>query len=162
MAGATDENLVANRRRAPPRPLDDVVSVQAVLPITTRIRARATIAQVDLAHQERRIGPIERRRLLLLGGLLFFCGTVAVNFGAGNREKGVELMEQVRAENPDFLIGRIFLAAYYETEGRHAEARTLVREIRQVVPDLTADEAAEIFSIPLIEVREPLLRAGLP
>ncbi len=87
-----------------------------------------------------------------------------VNYGTGNRDRAVELLEKARRANPDIVISRIVLAAHYESEGRHTEARALVREILAVVPDLTADQAAEITSpfASVVEVREPLRRAGLP
>ncbi len=34
--------------------------------------------------------------------------------------------------------------AYYEREGRHAEAQTAVREILRVVPDLTVERAMQL------------------
>jgi hypothetical protein len=54
-------------------------------------------------------------------------------------------MEQVRSANRDNLTARVVLAVFYEQEGRHGEASTVVREIQRVRPDLTAAEAIEII-----------------
>ena len=67
-----------------------------------------------------------------------------VNFAAGRTEKAVELWEQVRAANTDMILARIPLAALYESEGRHEEARALAQEILRVNRDLTAESATEL------------------
>jgi adenylate cyclase len=93
-----------------------------------------------------------------------------VNLAAGRREDAIDLMEQVRSANRDNLTARVVLAVFYEQEGRHGEASTVVREIQRVRPDLTAAEATEI--IPGLEritsaeefaqFPEHLRSAGLP
>ncbi len=45
---------------------------------------------------------------------------------------------------PDLIVARIPLAAIYESEGRHEEARTVVEEILCVNPHFTADHAAQV------------------
>lgn len=65
----------------------------------------------------------------------------------------------------DNLACRAALAAYYEQEGRHDEARAVVGEIQRVRPDLTADEAMEI--VPglgriMSSGADSLRKAGLP
>jgi adenylate cyclase len=87
-----------------------------------------------------------------------------VNFAAGREAEAVEMMEQVRSSNPDNLVARAPLAVYYEQEGRHAEARAAVAEIKQIQPHLTADELMEI--VPGLErmssAVDHLRKAGLP
>ncbi len=88
-----------------------------------------------------------------------------VNFGAGRTEKAVELWEQVRAANPDMILARIPLAALYESEGRHEEARALAQEILRVNRDLTAESATELalaLGFDGDEAIDNLRRAGLP
>jgi adenylate cyclase len=88
-----------------------------------------------------------------------------VNFGAGRTEKAVELWEQARATNTDMIIARIPLAALYESEGRHEEARALAQEILRVNRDLTAESATELaltLGFDRDEAIDNLRRAGLP
>ncbi|MCH6563964.1 MAG: tetratricopeptide repeat protein, partial [Myxococcales bacterium] len=88
-----------------------------------------------------------------------------VNFAAGRTEKAVELWEQVRAANPDMILARIPLAALYESEGRHEEARALAQEILRVNRDLTAESATELaltFGFDGDEFRDNLRSAGFP
>ncbi len=68
-----------------------------------------------------------------------------VNLGAGRRREAVELLEQVRAANPDKIISRVGLAAVYEQEGRHEDASAAVREILLVTPDLTVERAIKLI-----------------
>ncbi len=92
-------------------------------------------------------------------------GVASVNFAAGRTDKAVELWEDARAANTDMIRARIPLAALYESEGRHEEARALVREILRVNPDLTAESAAGValgFGFDKNEATEDLRSAGLP
>jgi hypothetical protein len=63
------------------------------------------------------------------------------------------------------IVARIPLAAIYEAEGRHAEAREVVREILRVNPHLTVRAAIQL--LPLLdpdsagEWVENLRKAGL-
>jgi len=87
------------------------------------------------------------------------------NFAAGRTEKAVELWEQVRAANPEMILARIPLAALYESEGRHEEARALGQEILRVNPDLTAESATELalaWGFDRDDVIDNLRSAGLP
>jgi tetratricopeptide (TPR) repeat protein len=89
----------------------------------------------------------------------------AVNFAAGRTEKAVELWEQARAANTDMIVARIPLAALYESEGRHEEARVLAQEILRVNRDLTAESATELAlrsGFDRDEAIENLRGAGLP
>jgi tetratricopeptide (TPR) repeat protein len=96
--------------------------------------------------------------------------TAHVNYGAGRHEEAMELLERVRLANPDNLIARIALAAFYGRAGRREEARAAVREALQVAPDLTSERALQL--IPGLEriagpeefARYPdtLRTAGLP
>ena len=85
-------------------------------------------------------------------------------------EEAMELLERVRLANPDNLIARIALAAFYGRAGRREEARAAIREALQVAPDLTSERALQL--IPGLEsiagpeefARYPdtLRTAGLP
>ena len=97
--------------------------------------------------------------------------TVAyVNFAAGRRQEAEALLERVRQSSPDNILVRVSLAAAYEYEGRHEEARVAAQEALRVNPDLTAEIATRM--IPGLEqVFEPpeaaqfgdnLRKAGLP
>ncbi len=88
-----------------------------------------------------------------------------VNFAAGRPEKAVELWEQARAASTDLITARIPLAAIYESEGRHEEARALAQEILRVTPDITAELATELalaYGFDRDEAIGNLRSAGLP
>lgn len=82
-----------------------------------------------------------------------------VNWRVGRIEEAVELWEQVRSQNPDLLHARIGLAGYYESEGRHDDAREVVDEIMRVNPRLTGAEASSMIQGTISA--EVLRRAGL-
>jgi adenylate cyclase len=86
-----------------------------------------------------------------------------LNLRAGRTQEAVEMFEQARAANPDLILARIPLAAIYESEGRHEEARAVVQEILRVNPNITADHAAQ-FSAETLgpEQTKALRRAWLP
>ncbi len=63
---------------------------------------------------------------------------------AGRTQEAVEMFEQARVANPDLIGARIPLAAIYESEGRHEEARAVAQEILRVNPHFTADHAAQV------------------
>ena len=86
-------------------------------------------------------------------------------FSAGDSEKALEVCEQVRAANPDMILARIPLAALYESEGRHKEARALAQEMLRVNPDLTAESAARLARVAGFDMDKAvtnLRSAGLP
>lgn len=93
-----------------------------------------------------------------------------VNFAAGRTGEGVDSLERARAANPDSVIPRVGLAAYYEREGQHAEAAAAVQEILRVAPDLSAERAMELVpalermlsSEELARFPDTLHKAGLP
>jgi hypothetical protein len=62
------------------------------------------------------------------------------------------------------ILARIPLAALYESEGRHEEARTLAQEILRVNPDLTANSATQLAGggFDTDDARDNLRNAGLP
>lgn len=63
----------------------------------------------------------------------------AAVFQLANREdEGVQIWEQLRAENPDAIPPRLELAAHYQAADRHGEARALIQEALQVNPALSA------------------------
>ena len=83
----------------------------------------------------------------------------------GRKEEAMEIWKQIRAAKPYDVRSRMKLAIFHESEGRHAEARQIAREILRINPRLTAE----------IVVRAPfgleegarsriqlLQRAGLP
>ncbi len=77
----------------------------------------------------------------------------------------MELWEQARAANTDLIVARIPLAALYESEGRHEEARALAQEILRVNPDLTAESATELalgLGFDRDDAIDNLRSAGLP
>ena len=86
-----------------------------------------------------------------------------LNLMAGRTQEAVEMFEQARAVNPDLILARIPLAAIYESEGRHEEARAVVQEILRVNPNFTADHAAHLYAGAATPERIKALRsAGLP
>jgi adenylate cyclase len=120
----------------------------------------------SLAQQGKHVGAMQSiHRALRLNprpppGLL---NAVAyVNLRAGRTQEAVEMYEQARAANPDLILARLPLAALYESEGRHEEARTVVQEILRVNPDFTADHAAQLSPAGTPERTKALRRAGLP
>ncbi len=91
------------------------------------------------------------------------------NARAGRAEVAQELFERIRATNPDLIAPRLQLVAMYDSQGRHEEARTLVREILRINPELTADLLATSGPVAVMfdgrekaELRDQLRRAGLP
>jgi TolB-like protein/Flp pilus assembly protein TadD len=88
-----------------------------------------------------------------------------VNLAAGRTEQAVEMLERERTANPDSINGRVPLAAIYEGEGRHDEARKLVREILRVNPQLTVEATIQAMALSEAmtpEFKENLRKAGLP
>ena len=93
-----------------------------------------------------------------------------MNFAAGRRQEAEALWERIRLSTPDNIPVRVALAAAYEYEGRHQEARVAAQEALRVNPDLTAEIATRL--VPGVEqVYEPeeaaqftdnLRKAGLP
>jgi adenylate cyclase len=96
--------------------------------------------------------------------------TAFLNYVAGRREEAVEMWEQVRKANPELIPSQIALAAYYEREGQHDRASTVVEEILRVRPNLTVQEAIELMpggeraigSEEFAQVKDALKKAGLP
>jgi adenylate cyclase len=87
-----------------------------------------------------------------------------VNLMAGRTREAVEMFEQARLANPDLILARIPLAAIYEAEGRHEEARTVAEEILRVNPNLTAESATRISFLDAEEAADliaALRKAGL-
>ena len=93
-----------------------------------------------------------------------------VNFVAGRREKAIEQLERVRTANPDHIISRLILAAYYGREGLHDQASAAVAEILRVTPDFSVERARKMFAAwenaigpqEFAEYMEALREAGLP
>lgn len=72
-----------------------------------------------------------------------------MNFAAGRRQEAEAQLERVRQSSPDNNLARVSLAALYEYEGRHEEARVAAQEALRVNPDLTAEIATRM--IPGVE-----------
>jgi adenylate cyclase len=72
-------------------------------------------------------------------------GVAYVNFAAGRREEAVQFMERARAAAPDNVTIRVPLVGFYEMNGMHEKARGVVAEILRVRPDLTVEDAMELF-----------------
>ena len=89
-----------------------------------------------------------------------------LNLMAGRVEQAVAMLERERAANPDMIVARVGLAAIYEGEGRHDEAREVVREMLRVNPQLTIEATSRILRFPSAdaarEFKENLRKAGLP
>ena len=92
-----------------------------------------------------------------------------INLLVGRTEIARGLYERIRASNPDLIFARLTLADLYESQGRHDEAQTLVREILRINPELTADlvvgsrlVAGFLDPDQKAELRDRLHRAGLP
>jgi adenylate cyclase len=90
-----------------------------------------------------------------------------LNARSGRMEDAVRLWESVREANADDLLSRIELAVYYGGSASPEEASTLVREILEVNPALTAESAAELRARTLERgdteaAAASLRRAGLP
>jgi adenylate cyclase len=91
-------------------------------------------------------------------------GLAYVNLRAGRTTEAIELLERVRASNPDMVLARIALAGQYEASDQHQEARSVVEEILRVSPDLTAELAAARAppGFDRVAFRADLRKAGLP
>jgi adenylate cyclase len=91
-----------------------------------------------------------------------------VNLAAGREAEAVEMLERLRIANPDLIGARIPLAAIYQADGRHDDARVLAEEILRVNPDMTAEAATGMFSDSLLgedaalDWTDALRGAGLP
>ncbi len=128
----------------------------------TLAQAGRTVSALQSISRALRLNPRSSSNVLM---------TVAyVNFGAGRRKQAEELLERVRLSGPDNIIVRVGLAALYEYEGRHEEARVAVREALAVNPHLTAEIATrmipgleEVFpSEEGAQFEDNLRKAGLP
>ncbi len=74
----------------------------------------------------------------------------------------VVIAERIRAENAEALGARRVLASLFASQGRLAEARTLIAEVRAINPELTAGHAAVRMPGGREETIENPRRAGLP
>ncbi len=92
-----------------------------------------------------------------------WAGLAFIHAAVGSRARAVELIEQVRAANPDILPAQAFLAYHYQRIGNHAEAVRIVQEIRAISPDLTAEMTLQWLR-PLADSQDVVTRlreAGL-
>ena len=93
-----------------------------------------------------------------------------VNYAAGRRKEGVEMLEQVREASPDLIVARILLAAHYERQGQHDRAAAAVEEILRVRADFTTQDAIQLLpgadraigAKEFAQFKVALRKAGLP
>jgi adenylate cyclase len=118
------------------------------------------VAAMQAIHRALRLNPRAASGYMVV--------VAAVNLAAGQRQEAMELLERLRASNPELINARIPLAAIYEQDGRHDEAQAVVEEILEVNADLTADTAINVGGMSALlasdveEYRAALLSAGLP
>ena len=86
-----------------------------------------------------------------------------VYFAAGRMEEGAAVFETLRAANPDLIVARIPLVAYYVEIGEEDRAREIAAEILEVNPSFTAESAA-LGSAGILEEEDVarLRSVGLP
>ena len=86
------------------------------------------------------------------------------NSRRGGLKEAAAIAERVRAANADLIPPRLLLANLYVSQGRLAEAQTLVGEVRGINPELTAEHAATRMAAVggREEIIARLRSAGLP
>ncbi len=99
---------------------------------------------------------------------VFWAARGTLHYLEGEIEQAVELWERVRAATSAVGPARIPLAYYYESAGRHEDARAVVQEILSAEPEITAEMGVEDLArswneewIPE-DLEERLRSAGLP
>ncbi|MBW2292241.1 MAG: adenylate/guanylate cyclase domain-containing protein [Deltaproteobacteria bacterium] len=68
-------------------------------------------------------------------------------YRTGEPEEAVKIWERVRAENVEALPDRLLLAQYYQAAGDTDRAKLIVKEILQVNPFYTADQAVDVYRL---------------
>jgi len=151
------------------RPAEAVAAAERAVELTPNVEGPHLVLGMALARQGRFVAAMQSvARAMRLNprassGLLAVAASV--NFAAGRTEEAVELWEQARAANPEMILARIPLAALYESEGQHEEARALAGEILRVNQDLTAESATGLalgVGFDRDEAIDNLRSAGLP
>ncbi|MEN8184633.1 MAG: tetratricopeptide repeat protein, partial [Myxococcota bacterium] len=84
----------------------------------------------------------------------------------GRLEEAEALWRRARAENPDLIVGRLWLASHLEATGRHEEAGEVVEEALRTNPELSVEAVARHGLFSRTPDREEFLgrlrAAGLP
>lgn len=143
------EALDAFERASAAEPSHDVPYLLGGIALASQGRVLAALASIGRAH---RLNPKGTPAQRMAAGF--------VNYRAGRTAETVALMEEVRAENPDMLVPRLVLIFHRDSEGRRDEVRTLLSEVLQINPDLTAAEANQV--IVAFDAGDAFRRAGLP
>ncbi len=98
----------------------------------------------------------------------FWVARGTLHFLAGETLQAVALWERARTMGSFAGPDRFMLARYYESTGRHEDARAIVQEILSVQPEFTAERGVEVVArqwneewIPQ-DLEEQLRSAGLP
>jgi adenylate cyclase len=154
------------------RPAEARLAAERAIELGPSFAAPHFFLGVALAQQGKLVGAMQAiRRAMRLNPRApsgYWAAVGYVNLAAGRTEEAVEIFEQVRVANPELIGARIPLAAIYESQGRHEEARTVVREILRVNPSLNAEAATERFLGTLVgaetvdQFQDSLRTAGLP
>ncbi len=80
-------------------------------------------------------------------------------WNTGRKTEALEMWEQARDVNSDLVLPRLYLADHYATSDQPETARELIQEITLVVPEMTAESAADL--IERLRGRDPERRASL-
>jgi TolB-like protein/Tfp pilus assembly protein PilF len=152
--GRLDEALAAAESAEALAANDDGPQLMLALVLARQGRLVAALGSLDRAS-----------RLDPRGTSLTRVVNAGVNLAAGRTQMAVELLERERAANSDTINARVPLAAIYEGEGRHDEAREVVREILRVNPNLTVEAVIQAMALTAAmapEFKENLSKAWLP
>jgi len=91
-------------------------------------------------------------------------------FVSGQRAEAAKIWERVRAANPKAMLDRMSLVRHYQVVGQSSRAEMIAREILEIDPDFSTEEAIEILEMSLptpskesvAEARHALRISGLP
>jgi len=109
---------------------------------------------LPVLRQGQRLDPVSSVATGVLG---------VASLAVGRRDEAAAFLERSIAESSDLIPPRLVLAGIYASEGRQADAKNLVAEIRRINPELRADEAVVVIPPALrAEWIGHLRRAGLP
>jgi adenylate cyclase len=148
--GRWEEMAAAAQRAIELAPSLDVPHGQLAL---AQMRAGNLLLALESIRAVLRLNPRPRSAIQAIIAL--------VNLRAGNRKRAIDLLGEIRASNPDFVLSRLSLATAYEQDGRHEEAQTLVREILTVSPRLTVEDVVA-RGLTFGDQADELRNAGLP
>jgi adenylate cyclase len=147
LVGLAVVNLHRGRSRAA------LESMQKAVELVPNWETHQALLGVVLAQEDQLVPAIQAikraMRLNPRGPSSVLVSAAYVNLAAGRRQDAAALAERVRMANPDNILVRVALAAMYEYEGRHEEARVVAQEALRVNPDLTAEIAIRL--VPGVE-----------